>query len=92
MFISYRLGRVPSCQFSDHGFTVILEKQGSSIMMFSPYFLIIATAYLFIFVYFLLSNYKIIQAVCGEKCRKYAKKERRKYHIVPILKEAYVSI
>ena len=60
-------------------------------MMFSPYFLIIATAYLFIFVYFLLSNYKIIQAVCGEKnAENMRRRKEEKYHIVPILKEAYV--
>lgn len=47
-------------------------------MMFSPYFLIIATAYLFIFVYFLLSNYKIIQALCGKKMQKIWKEGKKK--------------
>lgn len=62
-------------------------------MMFSHYFLIIATAYLFIFVYFTLFNYKIIQALCGEKNAENIERwKEEKYHIVPILKEAYVSI
>lgn len=62
-------------------------------MMFSHYFLIIATAYLFIFVYFTLSNYKIIQALCGENNAENIERwKEEKYHIIPILKEAYVSI